>query len=436
MKLYNSLTRTAELLEKSVLNIYSCGPTVYNYIHIGNARPSILMDVLIRFLETQNIEINFLQNITDIDDKIINKAIEQNQSEEIVSKQFTEAYLNDLKSLNVKLPNKITPISEKMPEMIAFIQALIDQGDAYVSGGNVYFNINKQKANYGQLSGRKIEELISGERVEIDLNKKNPLDFTLWKNTDIGKKWNSPFGEGRPGWHTECAVLIEDYFKGKTIDIHAGGIDLKFPHHENERIQYIAKNKIELANLWMHNGHLTMSGEKMSKSLGNVILVKEFVSQYNPNLLRWIFLTTNYKQPLNISDDLIEQALKFFEKLNNLRKKVIKEIALNNFNLKKINSKDSLYVQDFFKFMNDDLNTPKVLSLIEALIKNINNKVDANDVVDLLFILNTLGFGNVFNLDISKEEIAQIKKWKDLLDANDFVEADKLRDKLKTKGLI
>ncbi|ATZ16860.1 cysteinyl-tRNA synthetase [Williamsoniiplasma luminosum] len=441
MKIYNSLTRNKSLLQQKAVTIYSCGPTVYNYIHIGNARPAILMDVLVRFLKSKNITVDYLQNITDIDDKIIAKAIEENKTEKEISKFYTKAYLDDLKSLNIFMPNKLEPISKHIDKMIIFINDLIEQGYAYNVDGDVYFAINKWKPEYGELSGRKPEELISGERVEIDLKKKNPLDFSLWKKTNVGKTWNSPFGEGRPGWHTECALLIEDYFNGKTIDIHSGGIDLKFPHHENERIQYLAHNQKELSCIWMHNGHLNLNDQKMSKSIGNVFLVKDFIKEYNANILRWIFLSTNYKQPLNLTDDLIEQAKKFFDKLENLRKKVILSKTIFE-RIEKSNIKN--YVKDFEQAMDNDLNTSLVLSIIEELIKHINQLVNQKVHFDCIFtlfgqlkhILETLGFTDLLNVEIKEADEIKLKKWNQLILDKKFEQADVLRAKLEKKGLM
>lgn len=435
MKLYNSLTSSISQLNKTEINVYSCGPTVYNYIHIGNARPAILMDTLVRYLNHRQIKVNYLQNITDIDDKIIHKAIEMNVSEIEVAQKYTQAFLNDLKKLNVLPPTKMAPISEEMDRIINLIVDLVKTNDAYVVDGDVYFDIQKWVAKYGQLSGRKLDELISTDRV-CDLKKRNPLDFSLWKKTDVGIKWDSPFGLGRPGWHTECVLLINDFFHGQTIDIHQGGIDLKFPHHENERIQFWAHNQQEIADLWMHNGHVTISGEKMSKSLGNFILVKDFVEDFSGNLLRWIFLTTNYKHPINITDDVIEQGIKFFDKLNNLRKKVIQELVEDKLVMTKLDLSKNLSINEFNQFMDDDLNTSRVLSLIERLIKDLNQTNDNQKINELTYLLEVLGFENPFDITLTMEDKKMMQTWKQLLAKKDFAQADLLREQLKAKGLI
>ncbi|PPE05864.1 cysteine--tRNA ligase [Williamsoniiplasma lucivorax] len=441
MKIYNSLTRTNTQLDKKELMIYSCGPTVYNYIHIGNARPNILMDVFVRFLKHKNIKVNYLQNVTDIDDKIIHKAIEENKTEKEVAEFFTKAYLADLQALNIIMPDKIEPISQHIKQMISFIDDLVQQGFAYNVDGDVYFAIDQWEAQYGQLSGRKPEELISGERVEIDPKKKNPLDFSLWKKTNVGITWDSPFGQGRPGWHTECALLIQEYFHGQTIDIHSGGIDLKFPHHENERIQYLAHNQKELANIWMHNGHLNWKDEKMSKSLGNIVLVKDFVKDFGSDVLRWIFLSTNYKQPLNLSDDLLTQATKFFQKLDYLKKKIVFSKVIFE-KTQVIENKD--YIKEFDQAMGNDLNTSLVLSIIEELIKNINQLISQKtnfSTIKPLFdqlqlILKTLGFIEQIEISLSEDDETKIKQWNQLVLGKDFVKADLIRSELEAKGIM
>ncbi|WP_434323851.1 cysteine--tRNA ligase [Mycoplasma capricolum subsp. capricolum] len=441
MQLYDSLSKTKKNLNKKTINLYCCGPTVYNYIHIGNARPIILVDVLTRYLKSRNIKINYLQNITDIDDKIILKALDNNLTELEISQKYTKAYLEDLESLNINQPDKIILISEKMNEMIGFIKDLVDIKAAYELDGDVYFDIKKYQNEYCKLSGYKLDELISGKRIEIDSKKNYSLDFSLWKKTQIGIKWDSFFGLGRPGWHTECVLLIDEYFNHQTIDIHVGGIDLKFPHHENERIQFIAKNNKELADIWLHNGHLQINDEKMSKSLGNVILVKDFIKKHNKNTLRWIFLTANYTQPLNISDDLIYQANKFFEKLTNLSKKTIQFIIKNDLEISLI--KQSKYIDQFNNYMDDDLNTSLVLSLIDSLIKQINKNIldNISDNFNLLinslsYILDVLGFKDVFNYKFKKEIKELFLKWQQLVKDKEFDKADLIRKDLIEQGIL
>ncbi|AUF83888.1 cysteine--tRNA ligase [Mesoplasma syrphidae] len=441
MKIYDSLTGEKNILSSKKVNIYCCGPTVYNYIHIGNARPVILVDILIRYLKSRGVEVNYLQNITDVDDKIIKKAIEQNLTENEISSLYTEAYIKDLKSLNIIMPTKLIPISQKLPEMLDFIEKLVETGDAYVVDGDVYFDIKKWFKIYGELSGRKVDELIAGERIEIDLKKHDPLDFVIWKKTDAGIKWKSKFGEGRPGWHTECSVLIDEYFNHETIDIHAGGIDLKFPHHENERIQFIAYNQQEIAKNWMHNGHVTLEDEKMSKSLGNTVLVKDFILNYGSNLLRWFFLTSQYRQPLNVSENIINQGEKFFEKIENLRKKVLNAL-LSNEQFVDVEM-NNLIIKEFNDQMDNDINTALVLTIIDRVIKEINKEITNQQETQwigkfksLEHIFATLGFMELLNVKFTDEDQGLFKAWKSALQKKDFATADNLRQQLVRKKLV
>ncbi|WP_031542450.1 cysteine--tRNA ligase [Mesoplasma photuris] len=435
MKTNTSFSKPLQDLQRREMNIYMCGPTVYNFIHIGNARPAVLADMFVRFLKSKKTQINYLQNITDIDDKIINKAIEENISEKEIAEKFTKAYLEDLDSLNVMRPNKITPISEKMPEMISFIEQLINNGSAYEVDGDVYFDVLKFENQYGKLANKKLDELIVGERIAVDVKKKSPYDFSIWKKTNVGITWDSPFGKGRPGWHTECAVLIDDYFNSQTIDIHFGGIDLKFPHHENERIQFIAKNQAEIANVWMHNGHVTIEDEKMSKSLGNTILVRDFVSENGPDLLRWVFMTTHFRQPLNINQDIIEQGKKFFVKLINIKKKIT--MALISGLVNQTNEIDETSYNTFSEYMRNDLNTSMVLTLIDEMMKDINKDNNILKYNTLQIICNEiLGFIFDFKITFTKDDQNLYQKWKQFLVEKDFDAADQIREQLIERNLI
>ncbi|ATG97670.1 cysteine--tRNA ligase [Mesoplasma lactucae] len=442
MKLYNSLTGKIDDLKTkkdNEVDIYTCGPTVYNYIHLGNARPSITMDFVVRFLEHKNFKVNYLQNITDVDDKIINKAISENKKELELSSFYTDAYIKDLEDLNVQLPTKIIKVSDVIPEMIQFIQKMIDNGSAYVVDGDVFFSVDKFPKEYGQLSGRTQDEITVG-RIEENSKKKNPNDFVLWKKTDVGIKWDAPFGAGRPGWHTECAVLNDMYFDHNTISLHGGGIDLKFPHHENERIQFIATNDKELADIWMHNGHLTFNSEKMSKSLGNTILVRDFLKHHSPDLLRWLFMTTSYTQPIDINDDVLNQGGKFFERLDNIQKKAKQLWAMDD--LEDLTSEESVhhYVDRFDDWMRDNLNTPMVLTEIEQAIKEINkdltNKQITPTFMELKEILRILGFKYELDYTVSEADKQELKEWKQLIKNKEYDKADKLRESLSKKGLV
>ncbi|WP_342275412.1 cysteine--tRNA ligase [Spiroplasma endosymbiont of Cantharis lateralis] len=443
MKLYDSLKREFTEINVPKFCIYTCGPTVYDYIHIGNARPLILTDIIVRYLEYKEIKYKYLLNITDIDDKIIQKAAEQNITEEDHAQIYADAFFNDLKNLNIKSPTLITPISSKISEILIFIDDLIKKGFAYEKKGNVYFDIGQWNGEYGALSNQNINNLNMGERIEIDENKKNPQDFILWKKTKTGKKWLSKWGFGRPGWHTECALLIDDFFKD-TIDIHVGGIDLKFPHHENERIQYMAKNSKELSNIWLHNGHLSIDDIKMSKSLKNTILVKDYLEENGVNSLRYIFLNSNYTQPLNINQDLINQSIDWVTKVEALLRTVnwgtaIGEVVLINETPIDEDFNSYKFITNFESLLDDDLNTPMVISLIDEMCKNINIQIK-NKRVDLTYkkllkIIKVLGF----NFDIKKldkKDIEKIKEWKLLIYQKKFDKADKLRETLKQGNII
>lgn len=434
--LLNKITNTQEVNE---IKIYTCGPTVYNYIHIGNTRPLFLVDTLIRYFKYKKISYNFLLNITDIDDKIIDKAANENTSEQAIAKKYTNSFLKDIRSLNLLKPTKIIPISKKMNEIIDFIVKLIHLKKAYVSNGNVYFDIESMGTEYGNLSKQKLTDLEQGTRKEIDSNKKNPLDFVLWKKTDKGLKWNSPWGPGRPGWHTECALLINDYFNAETIDIHVGGIDLKFPHHENERIQFLALTKKEIAKNWMHNGHLTYSGEKMSKSLGNTILVKEFLKDYSPNDLRYIFLVAPYSQPVNISLEMLTQATEWNIKILNLLKnfnilKSLKQLQFAN------NNEVELYKSEFERLMQDNLNTTNIISLINKILKNINMQIRNRKINLKMYkmfndFLKTLGFKYKLT-KISYEIKEKLIIWNKSLENKNYQLADKIRAELIEAGVL
>ena len=282
IKFYNSMSNTLETfkpIKENEVSIYVCGPTVYNHAHIGNARPVIVFDVLTKFLRYIGYKVTHMSNFTDVDDKIINQAIKENCSEKEITDKYSKAYLDLLDNLNVSKPNITPRVTETMDQIIAFIKDLVDQGYAYEVNGNVYFRVSKIE-DYGKLANINKEELEVGARIEENKEKENPMDFALWKNTDIGIKWDSPFGKGRPGWHTECVVMINDNYPSHLIDIHGGGNDLKFPHHVNEIAQSKALYNTDIANYWLHNAMVNIDGEKMSKSLNNFKLAKDLIEQY------------------------------------------------------------------------------------------------------------------------------------------------------------
>ena len=316
MKLYN--TKTLEIEEfkprkEGEVSLYVCGPTVYNYAHIGNARPMVVFDVLKRVFEAIGLKVNYVSNYTDVDDKIIHKALEEGVSEEEIANRYIQAYEDLRKQLNIEQPDHCPRVTHTMDSIISFIKGLQDQGHAYEVNGDVYFSVDSV-SEYGSLSHQNLEELDAGNRIAENEQKKNPLDFTLWKKTDKGIQWESPWGKGRPGWHTECVVMINENL-GQTIDIHGGGLDLKFPHHENEAAQQRAMFGHELADHWMHNAMVNIDGEKMSKSLGNTLWAMDVTKELGTNLTRWLISSVHYRKELNFSDETIQAAKTELEKV-------------------------------------------------------------------------------------------------------------------------
>lgn len=437
-KLYDSLSKTFKILDTSkTINIYNCGPTVYNHIHIGNARPLIIFDVLYRYLISNNCHVNYVLNITDIDDKIINKAISENKTEIDISSFFTNEYLKIKKQLNT-LEMKNYKVSEHIDDIINYIQILIDKGYAYISNNDVYFDTSKIK-DYGSLSNNNIEDLIANIRIENKDNKKNPTDFVLWKQTDVGLKWKTKFGEGRPGWHTECSCLINKYL-GDSIDIHGGGMDLKFPHHENENAQNLALVNKGLANIWLHIGMINIDNKKMSKSLNNFILVKDILLKYPYQVLRWFFYQTNFANPLNYSNEAMDNIYIEIKKIESTINKTKSILVMNNlqfnFDLNNIQLEN-----DFKDQIENNLNLANCITYILNMIKKINNLLRSKDFDNLTNLyktliksLNILGieFDNLHN----DENITLLKQYKNYLDNKEFNKSDNCREKLIKLGLL
>ena len=373
---YNTLTKRKEPfhpLRPGEVRIYVCGPTVYDYIHIGNARSFVAFDVVRRYLEYKGFKVKFVSNITDVDDKTIRRAKELNITLQQLGELYTEAYFEDLKALRVKKADVNPRATQHIGEMIALIEKLIEKGYAYVVEGNVYYDVTKFP-EYGKLSGVKVESLIKGARVEVDPNKKNPADFALWKSRKPGEPfWYSPWGPGRPGWHIECSVMSSIYL-GETFDIHAGGKDLIFPHHENEIAQSEAASGKPLARYWLHNEWLTINGEKMSKSLGNYITVREAVSKYGAQTLRMFLISAHYRSPIDFNERTIEQARRNLEKI---RSSIQAFRRLRELETQVEGEKELLaHVEDlrrrFEEAMDDDFNTPKALAAIFDFISELN----------------------------------------------------------------
>jgi cysteinyl-tRNA synthetase len=444
MKIFNSYTNQLEefkTIHPNKVNMYVCGPTVYNYIHIGNARPVVFFDTVRRFFEKQGYDVKFASNFTDVDDKIIQKAIEEGEKELVISKKYIDAFLNDLEGLNCKTDYIQPKVTEYMNHIIDFIAELEKSNYAYEIDGDVYFRVDKI-SDYGNLSNRNVDDLISGSRVDINPKKESPLDFTLWKKTDVGINFDSPFSKGRPGWHTECVAMIDDIFHEK-IDIHGGGIDLQFPHHENEIAQAKALHHHSLATYWMHNGRLSFKNEKMSKSIGNVVLVKDVMDKMP---LRYFLLSTHYRSPLNYDEESFQMYIKEWQKLETAVKALYLKLDLAkavNFNIE-LSTKDIVdELANFNKAMEDDFNTANAITSLQAIIKLINmyvrQKGSENILNELLFavkyMIDVLGLKIDFN-PMDDETRSIYGEWEKARKNKDFGLADKLRNELISRGII
>lgn len=437
MQIYNSLTNKKEEfvpIEKGKINMYVCGPTVYNYVHIGNMRPVITFDMVYKYFKYLGYDVTYASNFTDINYKITKVAIEENITEREVAEKFIKAYLDDLERYNCSEIDYRPKVLDNLDNIFEFIEKLIEKDYAYVVDGDVYFRVRKIK-DYGILSNQDIMQLESGARVEINEAKEDALDFALWRKSDIGEVFDSPWGKGTPGWHTECVVMINSLFKGK-IDIHGGGIDLAFPHHENEIAQSMAMSNHHLANYWMHNGHINVDGEKMSKSLGNFILAKDFIKEHSANVIKISLFKTHYRLPLNFTDELFKDSANIDNKINNVLKSAniyrnINGLKFNN------NIKDKI----FEDYMNDDFNTPNVITYLLELVKKLNNSLrnDSSDVIELastiLVISDILGLKYDVD-DFDKDTLDTYKEWINAKKAKDFDKADLLRDKLISKNVL
>ena len=442
MKLYNSKTNQIETfkpIKPNEVSMYVCGPTVYGEAHIGNARPIIVFDTLRRLFLALGYKVDFVSNYTDVDDKIIQKAINEAVDETVITKRYIEAYEAVRNSLNA-LPIEHNPkVTENIEGIVAFIQDLVNQGYAYDVNGNVYFRV--EKANeYGEISKQRIEDLLVGARIEAESEKENPLDFTLWKKTDQGIQWDSPWGKGRPGWHTECVVMIHEHFH-HMIDIHGGGMDLKFPHHENEVAQSRACLHHGLANVWMHNGMLNIDGEKMSKSLGNVMLAKDVIAQLGSSVVRWMMMSVDYRSPLNITDDVVETAKTEVNKALSALRQVEIKVQLSDLEIKDMDH--TPFYDAFLEAMQDDLNTPNAMMRIFDVVKAININLRARELKDEIFaqyhdlkaMLDVLGIEhNYFNVSNELKEV--YRKWNQAKNDKDFALADEYRKVLMEANVL
>jgi len=443
MKIYNTLTNKKEEfipVKKSKVKMYVCGPTVYNYFHIGNARPLIFFDVVKKFFEYIGNEVTLVRNITDIDDKLINRSIEEKVPVAEIAEKYTKAFFDDCKALEINPADHHPKATEYINEMINLIKELEEKNFAYEVNGDVYFSVSNS-TGYGKLSGKKLEDLQAGARVEANKQKKHPADFTLWKKAKTGEpKWASPWGEGRPGWHTECVVMSRKLL-GDTFDIHGGGIDLVFPHHENEIAQAEASNNQKLANYWMHNGYLNIEGEKMSKSLNNFFTARDILKKYDAEAIRFFFLSKHYRSPIDFNENIIiesSQAVKNF--YNTIKSADYLNIKDNKFEYAEIHLR---HKNNFITAMNDDFNTAKAISVLFDITKAYNKTKDPTFIHLLIKLGNVLGFftnlkeklsndlsdisGDLIELLISyRNRFKKEKNWE---------MADQIRNDLKEMGI-
>lgn len=450
MKIFNTLTRSKEelkTLEEGKVKVYACGPTVYNFIHIGNARPLCVFDVLRRFLEYVGYDVKFVQNFTDIDDKIIKRANEENLTYKEVSEKYIEEFWKDVKGMNVREATVHPKATENIDEIINIVSTLIEKGYAYAVDGDVYFSPSKF-SEYGKLSHQPLEDLEAGARIMVGEVKKEPMDFALWKSAKPGEPyWESPWGHGRPGWHIECSAMVRRYL-GETIDIHCGGQDLIFPHHENEIAQSECCNGVPFANYWMHNGYINVDNVKMSKSLGNFFTVRDVAEKYGYEPIRFLMISSHYRSPINYSTDIIEQCKASLTRLYTCRDSL--DFALQN--AEDGTASDELSAifdkrrQQFIDAMSDDLNTADAIAALFELVRDINTNVisvNANkgSVEAAIKIFDELAdvLGLVYNRkkeNLDDEIEALIEKRTQARKDRNWAEADRIRDELKAKGIV
>ncbi len=450
MKVFNTLTRTKEelkTLEEGKVKIYACGPTVYNFIHIGNARPLCVFDVLRRFLEYVGYDVRFVQNFTDIDDKIIKRANEEGLTYKEVSEKYIEEFWKDVKGMNVREATVHPKATENIDEIINIVSTLIEKGYAYAVDGDVYFSPSKFN-EYGKLSHQPLEDLEAGARIMVGEVKKEPMDFALWKNAKPGEPyWESPWGHGRPGWHIECSAMVRRYL-GETIDIHCGGQDLIFPHHENEIAQSECCNGVPFANYWMHNGYINVDNVKMSKSLGNFFTVRDVAEKYGYEPIRFLMISSHYRSPINYSTDIIEQCKASLTRLYTCRDSL--DFALEN--AEDGSASEELLAgfdkrrKQFIEAMNDDLNTADAIAALFELVRDINTNVIAanaskGSVEEAIKIFDELAnvLGLVYNRkkeNLDDEIEALIEKRTQARKDRNWAEADRIRDELKAKGIV
>ncbi|MFT9056367.1 MAG: cysteine--tRNA ligase [Ethanoligenens sp.] len=451
MKIYNTLTREKEEfipIKSAEARVYACGPTVYNYIHIGNARPMVIFDILRRYLEYRGYHVFFAQNFTDVDDKMIRRANEEGTTVAEVAEKYIAAYREDAKGLHVQEATFHPRATENIPDIIALIQSLETKGYAYASEGDVYFRAHAFK-EYGKLSHQPLEDLEAGARVDVSERKENPVDFALWKAAKPGEpSWESPWGKGRPGWHIECSAMAR-HFLGETIDIHGGGQDLIFPHHENEIAQSECANDVPFAHYWMHNGYINIDNRKMSKSLGNFFTVRDVAKLYGYEPIRFLMLSAQYRTPINYSDAVMEQSVAALDRLYHCKDALKDALQGTTAGLAETHEADTqtlaAWKDKFDAAMDDDLNTADALSVLFELVKEINTRLAGGQVtVEWLQGASTLfgTFCEVLGLLYERKEQtidsdveALIEQRQQARKAKDFKTADSIRDELSARGI-
>ncbi|MGG4037531.1 cysteine--tRNA ligase [Heyndrickxia ginsengihumi] len=450
IQIYNTLSRKKEPfvpLEEGKVKMYVCGPTVYNYIHIGNARPAIVFDTVRRYLQYRGYDVQYVSNFTDVDDKLIKAAKELKEEVPVISERFIKAYFEDVTALGCKHADVHPRVTENMDSIITFIQMLVDKGYAYESSGDVYYRTRSFK-EYGKLSHQSIDELKSGARIEIGEKKDDALDFALWKAAKEGEiSWDSPWGKGRPGWHIECSAMAKKYL-GDTIDIHAGGQDLAFPHHENEIAQSEALTGKTFARYWMHNGYINIDNEKMSKSLGNFVLVHDIIKHHDPQVLRFFMLSVHYRHPINYNEELLENAGAGLDRIKtsyeNLKHRKQASMNLTENNQEWLNTIEGLH-QQFINEMDDDFNTANGISVLFDLSKQANyylrEKNTSDQVIDAFMkefedLFAVLGLNLESNELLDEEIEALIEKRNQARKDRNFQLADQIRDQLKDMNIV
>lgn len=452
MKIFNTMTRQKEEfipIKSGEVNMYVCGPTVYNYFHIGNARTFLIFDTVRRYFEYKGYKVNYIQNFTDIDDKMIKKANEESITVKELGDKYIDEYYKDADGLNIERATENPRATEYMDEIIEFVKDLIDKGYAYEVDGDVYFSTKNFK-EYGKLSGQNLDDLQAGARISVDERKQDPMDFAIWKSEKPGEpSWNSPWGKGRPGWHIECSCMAHNIL-GETIDIHAGGADLVFPHHENEIAQSEARTGKAFANYWMHSAYLNINNKKMSKSLNNFFTTREILEKYDAEVIRLFMLSAHYRTPLNFSDELLESTKSSNERLYNAignLERLLDEVKIDKLTeeeksyIEKMNSYKAKYIEK----MDDDFNTADAIAIIFDLIKDINTNVTVDSSKELvnysLGLIRELGKplgilqkSTICNLDDEIEALVE-QRQQARRDKN-WALSDKIRDDLKEMGIV